>query len=124
VRGSTTLTCQDWYRVRRGEDEIAWGLCRWLGDAAKMCFSRRASQEFAFLEPGQKRSVMERLRDVCAHPYGEQSRFVLRGGGRWATQVGDMRVVYQVDPGTGAILVSTIRGGKVLDPEAVGPTPK
>jgi hypothetical protein len=35
-----------------------------------------------------------------------------------------MRVIFRVDPETNEVLVSTIRGGAVNDPENVGPPPR
>ena len=118
-----TLTSQDWYRVRRGEDEIAWGLGADVPSAPGAHLSRRAGQELAYLDAAQADAVVEQLRHVAAEPYGERSAFVLHGAGRWMLRVGDMRVVFQVDADDGRVLVSTIRGGAVLDPEAQGPPP-
>lgn len=123
MRRPAEITSQDWYRVRRGEDELAWGRCADVPEVDGLCFSRRASQEFAFLDTSEKAAVLTQLRKVCADPYGQHSAAILRGAGRWLTAVGQMRIIYQVDAERGRVLVSTIRGGKVLDPEAVGPVP-
>ena len=121
---SEALTSSDWYRVRRGEDELAWGRCRRVDALPEVRFSRRAGQELAFLEPDQRESVVQCLREVLADPCGRDTLPVLRGAGRRMTRLGKLKAVYQLDAETGQVLVSTIRGGKVVDPEAVGPPPK
>jgi len=124
MKKAVSLTCQDWYRVRRGEDDMAWGRGQALDGAPRVRLSRRAARELAFLEPDRREAVASHLAQTAADPYGERSCYVLRGAGRWLTRVGDLRIVFRVDPDNGTLLVSTIRGGAVLDPEAVGPPPR
>ena len=117
------LTLQDWYRVRRGEDEIVWGLCEDFKEVRGVSFSRRAGQEFAFLDADQKRLVADCMRQITQAPYGAPSSLVHRGFGRWVARAEMLRIVYRLDDDTNRIFVSTIRGGAVLDPEFEGPPP-
>lgn len=123
MKEAESLTSRDWYRVRRGEDEIAWDRSGKLNELCLVLFSRRALQEFAFLPSDQKELVLKRLRQISENPYGEHSLIVLQGGGRRMTRINELCVVFQVEAETEKILVSTIRGGKVNDPENVGPPP-
>ena len=113
----TVINSQDWYRVRRGEDQIAWGQ-RWAVDALpSVVFSERARAEFAFLEPGQRAAMREALRDLSAA--GEP---VAHGEGRRVLTVAALRLVFRHEDG--CAWISTIRGGPVLDPEHTGPAPE
>jgi hypothetical protein len=112
------LTCQDWYRVRRGEDEIAWGLCHHPQDLPALRLSRRARAELGWLEGEEQGEVVARLRRLAASVEG---RPVAGGAGRLVSLVGKFRIVFRVIEDR--VLVSTIRGGNVYDPENVGPAP-
>jgi hypothetical protein len=117
MSAGTVVNSQDWYRVRRGEDQIAWGR-RWcIADLPGVLFSERARAEFAFLEPQQRAALRKALRDMRAT--GEP---VAHGEGRRMLNVAGLRVIFRVcDAGAS---ISTIRGGPVLDPEHTGPAPE
>ena len=117
------LTSQDWYRVRRGEDEITWGKTHTVPDLPRVLLSRRAHQELAFLDAGQREAVRRCLGQLGCGAAGQQGAAVANGGPRRLVRVGELRIVHQAEPDTGRIEVSTIRGGAVLDPENVGPAP-
>jgi hypothetical protein len=91
------LTCQDWYRVRRGEDQLAWARAGSVASMPGVTLSERARAEYAFMPERQRREVARTLTSV-------------------------VYVVFV--PDAHGIAVSTIRGGPVLDPEAVGPAPE
>jgi hypothetical protein len=112
------LNCQDWYRVRRGEDELAWGLSHDPAGVPKLRLSRRARAELGWLEGGEQAEVVAALRRIAEKLEG---RPVAAGGGRLVSLVGRFRIVFRLE--AGRALVSTIRGGKVYDPENVGPAP-
>jgi hypothetical protein len=60
------LNGQDWYRVRRGEDEIAWGKTHHAPGLDDIVFSRRSFQEFAFLTKEQQTAVRRCLTQMKA----------------------------------------------------------
>ena len=116
------LNSQEWYRVRRGEDELAWGQGQVLPGLPEVLCSRRAALEFAFLEPEQQTAVQAALRQTGrTEPPGIP---VQHGGGRRLLEVGTLRLVFGIETDTGRALLSTIRGGPVLDPENHGPPPE
>jgi len=117
------LSSQDWYRVRRGEDEIAWGKIERVPGLPNVVFSRRGFQELGFLEPGQEEAVLDLLRGISDSPTSGPCVVVACGGGRRVGLVASLRVVYQPGAEAGQVAVSTIRGGAVCDPENVGPAP-
>ena len=117
------FTCQDWYRVRRGEDEIAWGKTRTDPQLPLVLFSRRSSQELAFLEPEQSKNVLDCIRRLSTPPQPESGIAVLNGRGRRMLHIGPLRIVFRYSTVAKQIEISTIRGGKVCDPENVGPSP-
>ncbi len=118
------INSQDWYRVRRGEDQIAWGR-RWrMTDLPGVVFSERARDEFAFLEARQRTALTRVLREATDAPDDAKGTPVAYGQGRRMLRVGDLRVVFRVREGEGEAWISTIRGGPVLDPEHTGPPPE
>ena len=120
------ITSQDWYRVRRGEDQIAWGEVKPLDNLPKIVLSRRAANELAFL-PGQERDAVARqFVRLSAEPRGPTSKPIKQGGRRRLSPVGRLRIIYQASDQEGKILVSTIRKeiGVSFDPENMGPPPK
>ena len=123
MTAAESLTCQDWYRVRRGEDEIAWGKTHTDPQLPNVLFSRRSFQELAFLTPEQKQAVRECVRQLSALSPAEQGVAVLNGSGRRLAHASRLRVVFRLDTDNARIEISTIRGGEVLDPENVGPAP-
>ncbi len=115
------VNSQDWYRVRRGEDQLAW-VRRWRADALPgIVFSERARGEFAFLEPEQRSALKQALRDMMAASDDAKGAPVAHGGDRRMLCVGELRVVFRLREGE--VWISTIRGGPVLDPEHTGPPP-
>jgi hypothetical protein len=123
MTASEPLTSQDWYRVRRGEDEIAWGRTHRDPELAGVLLSRRSHQKLAFLTAAQQQAIRDELRRLGGSPPGQQGAPVAHGGGRRVLHVAALRIVFRVNPRTRQALVSTIRGGEVLDPENVGPAP-
>jgi len=122
MTGEGLISSQDWYRVRRGEDQIAWGR-RWAASHLPgVVFSERARAEFAFLEPQQRVSLLSALREMTTAPDDAKGQPVEHGQGRRVLQVASLRVVCRVDEGR--VWISTIRGGPVLDPENEGPPPE
>ncbi|MBU0716253.1 MAG: hypothetical protein KJ964_12930 [Verrucomicrobia bacterium] len=117
------LTSQDWYRVRRGEDEVAWGKTYVDPQLPCVLFSRRSFQELAFLRAEQQQSVRECIRQMTVSPLGERDIVVLNGGGRRLAHAGGLRIVFRFNADRAKFEISTIRGGEVLDPENVGPPP-
>ena len=117
------LTCQDWYRVRRGEDEIAWGKTYIDPQLPCVLFSRRSFQELAFLRAEQQQFVRECIRQMTASPPAERGIVVLNGDGHRLAHAGGLRIVFRFNADREQIEISTIRGGEVLDPENVGPPP-
>lgn len=116
------INSQDWYRVRRGEDQLAWGR-RWVADDLPgIVFSDRARGEFAFLEPDQRAALTEALRELVAAPDDAKGTALAHGQGRRMLRVDGLRVVFRLREGE--VLISTIRGGPVLDPEHTGPPPE
>jgi len=122
MTGEGSINSQDWYRVRRGEDQIAWGRCWVASDLSGVVFSERARAEFAFLEPAQRTALRRALGALSAAPAGTGGRPVAYGQGRRMLCVASLRVVCRVDEGR--VWISTIRGGPVLDPENEGPPPE
>jgi hypothetical protein len=116
------LTCQDWYRVRRGEDQLAWARAGSVASMPGVTLSERARAEYAFMPERQRREVARTLTSVAADPSGATSSPVEHGGERRVAHIGEVYVVFV--PDAHGIAVSTIRGGPVLDPEAVGPAPE
>ena len=121
MNAQPAITSQDWYRVRRGEDQIAWGNARIAPDLPDVVFSYRSSQEFAFLEPEQQTAVREALLGLSAAGMDERGEQIEHSGGRCLFQVDALRIVFRSEEDT--ISISTIRGGRVLDPENLGPPP-
>ena len=119
--GGERLTCQDWYRVRRGEDQLAWGRAGSLVAAPGVTLSERALGEYAFMSESQRRELARLLTTLAGDPFGADSASVAHGGERRLARLGEVYVVFVAEPN--GIVVSTIRGGPVLDPEAVGPAP-
>ena len=116
------VNSQDWYRVRRGEDQLAWGR-RWSAeDLPGIVFSERARSEFAFLEPEQRSALTGALREMMNAPEDAQGAPVAHGGDRRMLRVGDLRAIFRLREGEAWL--STIRGGPVLDPEHTGPAPE
>lgn len=109
---------QDWYRVRRGEDQLAWGLSHDPRDVPGLRLSRRARAEIGWLEGDEQEQVVQRLRELAE---GKDGRPVAHGLGRLVSVLGKFRIVFRVEEGR--VLISTVRGGKVYDPENVGPAP-
>jgi hypothetical protein len=115
------INSQDWYRVRRGEDQLAWGK-RWATpELPGTVFSERARDEFAFLEPDQQAALTRAVVELNDAPDDVQDRPVPHGQGRRMLEVEALRVVFTRREGV--TYVSTIRGGPVLDPEHAGPPP-
>jgi|LSQX01.2.fsa_nt_gb mRNA-degrading endonuclease RelE of RelBE toxin-antitoxin system len=112
-----TISSQDWYRVRRGEDDLAWG-ARWRVSGASVIVSDRACQEIRFLSAEQQERLREELirlgNDPVLHPRSEP---LIHAGPRWLLELDDFRVVFSFD--WESVCVSTVRGGRVLDPEMV-----
>jgi hypothetical protein len=126
-KGIARLTSQDWYRVRRGEDDLAWGKTQRMKRVPKVVLSLRASHELAFLKPQQRAAVFKRLETLSADPKAPESNPIHLGFGRRLSWVGeDLRIVYRPDPAGGDIVVSTIRRkkGQSFDPEHMGPPPR
>jgi len=119
------ITSQDWYRVRRGEDQIAWGDTKPLEALPKVVLSRRAADELAFLHVEEREAILSQFAKLSAEPIGPQSRRVRCGGPRRITSVGGLRVIYQVAGRDEKVHVSTIRKGigESFDPENMGPPP-
>ena len=121
--GAEAITCQDWYRVRRGEDQIAWSRAGEVEGLPGVFFSERAQAEWAFLEPCQRQALADHLRELAADPLGALSAPILHGGQRRISHLDALYVIFTPDLAAGRILITTIRGGPVLDPEATGPAP-
>jgi streptogramin lyase len=124
--GKIAITSQDWYRVRRGEDQLAWGKVRALDDLPKVVLSHRAADELAFLDADQRGAILRRLAKLSTEPRGQESKPVGYGGPRRLSPVEDLRIVYRVNDHNGKLLVSTIRKriGVSFDPENMGPPPR
>jgi len=120
------ITSQDWYRVRRGEDQIAWGKAQPLETLPEVVLSRRAADELAFLRADERDVILSQLARLSAEPRGSQSKPVQYGGRRRLSPVGGLRIIYQVSGQDGKVLVSTIRKGigVAFDPENMGPPPR
>ena len=116
------ITCQDWYRVRRGEDQIAWGNTRVAPDLPGIVFSFRSSQEFAFLEPEQQDALRHALLELTAASTEDRGLPIECGRGRRLLALEPLRIVFRIQ--TNTVYISTIRGGAVLDPENLGPPPE
>ncbi len=112
------LSCQDWYRVRRGEDQLAWGLIHDPHEAPELRLSRRARAELGWLEGEEQGMVVARL---CRLSFRPEGLAIAGGGDRFVSLVGKFRIVFRVQ--AGRVQISTVRGGKVYDPENVGPAP-
>ena len=122
MTGECVISSQDWYRVRRGEDQIAWG-GRWEASGLpRVVFSERARAEFAFLEPAQQAALVSALGDMTTAADDAKGEPVAHGQSRRVLHVASLRVVFRLDEGRAWI--STIRGGPVLDPENEGPPPE
>ncbi len=119
-----SVTCQDWYRVRRGEDEIAWGKTYADPKMPHVLFSWRSSQELAFLERQQKKRVLDCIKGLSTTHQPEAGISVRNGSGRRIVHVDQLQIVFRHNPEAGRMEISTIRGGPVLDPENVGPAPE
>lgn len=118
---SEILSSQDWYRVRRGEDQIAWGRAFRLIDDRKVRLSYRASQEFGFLDDGQRNALLQALHAVTVGR--EPAAAVLDGDERRLIRAAGLRAVFRYAADGAGIEVATIRDGAVLDPESVGRPP-
>ncbi len=124
--GDVGITSQDWYRVRRGEDQIAWGETKPLEALPKVVLSRRAADELAFLRAEEREAILSRLAKLSAEPTGPKSRRVRYGGPRRISSVGGLRIIYRVAGQDEKVHVSTIRKGigVSFDPENMGPPPR
>jgi hypothetical protein len=121
VIGAHVINSQDWYRVRRGEDQLAWGR-RWrMRGLPGIAFAERARGEFAFLEPEQRAAVLEALEGLTARSDDAKGAPVAHGRGRRALLVDELCVIFRLRGRE--LWISTIRGGPVLDPEHKGPPP-
>jgi len=119
------ITAQDWYRVRRGEDQLAWGHLAWLEHLPKVVFSRRAGEELAFLDPTDREGVVVSLQGMSSRgPRGDGA--AVEGGGGWLHQAsGDLRIIYRRRGSGDTVEVATIRKaeGVSFDPENMGHPP-
>jgi len=118
------ITAQDWYRVRRGEDQIAWQDTQVRPELPGVVFSRRASHELAFLNPAERHTVLAQLEMISQQPNGPTSKPIHNGGQRRLSPVRDLRIIFEEQ--NGKVLVSTIRKriGVAFDPENTAPPPK
>ena len=116
-----TITSQDWYRVRRGEDEIAWERLFVLKADERVVFADRAAKEWAFLEDDQREAVLERVARLVAETDAPDVKAVAHGKGRMLVHADDLRIVFSTN--ADRIEIATVRGGRVLDPENSGPPP-
>jgi hypothetical protein len=117
MSAGAVINSQDWYRLRRGEDQIAWGRCWTAADLPGVVFSERARAEFAFLEAEQREALRTALRNLD----GAAGQPVAHGEGRRVLSIAGLRVIFRAD--ADRAWISTIRGGPVLDPEHTGPAP-
>ena len=115
------ITSQDWYRVRRGEDEIAWGRIHTDPAHPQAVFSRRSFQEAAFFTAEQKEEVDACIASLSELPVEEQGVPVEHGGDRRIVYASELKIIFRYREVTGQLEISTIRGGKVVDPENVMP---
>jgi len=118
MSAGAVINSQDWYRVRRGEDQIAWGRCWTAAELPGVVFSERARAEFAFLEAERQAALRSALRELD----GAAGQPVAHGGGRRVLGIAGLRVILRA--GANRVWISTIRGGPVLDPEHTGPAPE
>ena len=120
------ITAQDWYRVRRGEDQLAWGQRVTLQGLPTVVLSQRAGEEFAFLDEADRRRVAERLRDLAGDRGDALSLAVEPESGWRLSRVGELRVIFRQSCDTGEIRVATIRKqeGVSFDPENMGHPPE
>ena len=123
--GQIAITSQDWYRVRRGEDQIAWGKVQSLDTLPRVVLSRRAADELAFLHAEEREAILSQLATLATEPRGPDSKPVRCGGLRRLSPVKGLRIVYRVSGHDGKVFVSTIRKGTGVsfDPENMGPPP-
>ena len=116
------INSQDWYRVRRGEDQLAWGR-RWVIEGLPgIVFSERARGEFAFLESDQRAALRRALTYLNSAPDDQKGLPVTHGQGRRMLRMERLRVLFRLREGE--VWISTVRGGPVLDPEHAGPAPE
>jgi len=122
--GRIAITPQDWYRVRRGEDQIAWQDTQVRPGLPGVVLSRRAAHELAFLNPAERQAVLAQLGTIFKQPNGPTSKPIHNGGPRRLSPVGELRIVFQ--PHDGKVFVSTIRKriGVSFDPENMAAPPK
>jgi len=124
--GEVGITAQDWYRVRRGEDQIAWGKIQAIETLPRVVLSRRAADELAFLRAMERDAIVRRLAALSTDPCGAESMPVKSGCLRRLSPVGRLRIIYQVRDQDEKLFVSTIRKGigVSFDPENMGPPPR
>ena len=122
---ATEITAQDWYRVRRGEDQLAWRMHAALEGLPDVVLSKRAGEELAFLDEEGRARAVDCLRNLVTVDGCPRSSAVAGGEGWRLTRVGELRMIYRRSGETGRIQVATIRKqeGVSFDPENMGRPP-
>jgi hypothetical protein len=123
--GIVKITAQDWYRVRRGEDQLAWGLHAAIERLPGVVLSKRAGEEFAFLDNDERARLADCLRNLVEDKENAPASVVEGGDGWLLSRVGELRVVVRRSVETSRLQVATIRRqeGVSFDPENLGPPP-
>lgn len=115
------LTAQDWYRVRRGEDQLAWGMEARLEGLPSIVLSRRAGEELCFLSESERAACISVLRDVWNDNTTAPVAPVEASSCWLIATAGELRIVLR-HTGLNAVEVATIRKreGQAFDPEHIG----
>ncbi|HEX7008464.1 MAG TPA: hypothetical protein VF184_00685 [Phycisphaeraceae bacterium] len=114
------LTSQDWYRVRRGEDQLARGDLARLDGLASIVLSRRAGEEFCLLSDNERNAVVAFLQAFATNEQG--NAVPIAESPCWLlARVGELRVILR-HGANGITEISTIRKapGIAFDPENTG----
>lgn len=115
------LTSQDWYRLRRGEDQLAWGQQARLKGLEAVVLSRRAGEEFCFLSTAERTAVVARL-SALQHGGEIEASAPIKETPCWRlTRVGEIRIVWRRGGVAGAeVATFRKREGTAFDPEIMG----
>ncbi|MFH1477282.1 MAG: hypothetical protein ABIH24_07315 [Verrucomicrobiota bacterium] len=118
------ITSGDWYRLRRGEDQLAWGKCAKLTGCPAILLSRRAGEEISFLSREEREKVLGRFSELLKAAVMHPVIYPVENGQGWLiTLLDDIKIIFRYDRGQTSVRIATIQKGASFDPEAKGIPP-